>query len=83
MQGVIEGVTNLFQGHLAILRSQIHETLEPVSAAVGKDIDDLFEEDGPFYRPFAGLETQYQQETFYRTHFNLTVSTICNIFISD
>ena len=75
MQGVVEGVTSLMQGHLLALHSNVQKqlSLSGVSPVIG-DLDALFSEDGCFGRPFLGLETQHQQLSYYCNHFNLIVS---------
>ena len=78
LQGVIDGVTGLTQGRLSTLHSRIQSILAAapsgIPASITDDICRLFDENGEFFRPFLGLETEHQQSRFYRTHFNFVVS---------
>ena len=61
LQGVIEGVTDLFQRHLSILHAQVKQKLleAEVQASDIPGLNELFDEDVAGHR-FLGLETQYQ-----------------------
>ena len=50
LQGIIDGVTNLIQGHLSALHTQVCKQLSQsgVSHSVIADLDSLFSDDGPF-----------------------------------
>ncbi len=76
LQGVIEGVTNLTQTRLSVLHTEVCSTLRAagISPSSVPGLDELFDSERPFGRPFLGLETQHQQLTFYNTHFGLIVS---------
>ena len=74
LQGVVKGVTQLFQCHLSALYSKVHETVQnDIPSAVLLDLEKEFT-DGPYSQPFYGLETPFKQLQFYRSHFNLIVS---------
>jgi hypothetical protein len=75
VQGVIEGVTSLMQFHMSALHTHVNQQLTSsgVSPSVIGELSTLFSEDGSFGRPFHGLETQHQQLSFCRTHFNFIV----------
>ena len=81
LQGVIEGVTSLFQEHLSVLHTQVCRKLEEagVQSSSFPGLGELFndEEAG---RPFLGLETQHQQLNYYKSNLNLLVST-CTKFL--
>lgn len=76
VQSLIDGVTCLSQQRLHSLFTQVCEVLAkagiPLSSVSG--LEALFKEDGENGRPFLGLETQYQQLKYYRTHFHFVVS---------
>ena len=76
VQTMIEGVTSLHQEHMHTLHSNVHKTLasKGVDSSIIQEIDSHFIKDGEYPRPFLGLETQYQQEKFYKTHLNFIVS---------
>ena len=76
LQAIVEGVTSLNQSHLSALHAEVHSMLlaAGVSSSSVPGLDMLFDSEGPFGRPFLGLETQHQQLNFYRTHFQLNVS---------
>ena len=78
LQGVIEGVTDLFQRHLSILHAQVKQKLleAEVQASDIPGLNELFDEDVAGH-PFLGLETQYQQMTYFKSHLNLLVSNKC------
>jgi len=38
------------------------------------ELDNLFSERGEFGSPFVGLETEYLQKKYFKTHFDLIVS---------
>ena len=61
LQGVIEGVTDLFQRHLSILHAQVKQKLleAEVQASDIPGLNELFNEDVAGH-PFLGLETLYQ-----------------------
>ena len=76
LQGVVEGVTSLNQIRLSALHSEVCKALNAagLSSSV-PGLDEIFNCDGPFGRPFLGLETQHQQQSFYKEHFQFIVST--------
>lgn len=76
LQGVVEGVTGLMQRHVSSLHAQVCQSLRMsgTSEAAINSISSIFTEDGPMVRPFYGLETQHQQLSYYRKHFQLIVS---------
>ena len=37
------------------------------------DLDHLFSDNGEFGHPFSGLETEYQQHKYFKSHFNFVV----------
>lgn len=76
MNSTIQDVTSLIQylqekAHLAV-----EEALNKagVNAAEIADLQAVFDPEGPFGRPFEGLESAYQQIKYYREHFGLVVS---------
>lgn len=75
LQGVIEGVTTLSRSRLSALHAEVCSTLNAagVSPSSISGLNELFDSDGPFGRPFSGLETQHQQLSFYKTHFQFIV----------
>lgn len=75
IQGIIEGVTGLFQSHHSSLYSRVSDELlhNGTSSDLVSSLETIFE-NGPFGDPFLGLETQYQQMKFYRSHFSFIVS---------
>lgn len=75
LQGVIEGVSGLMQGHLDSLHSEVCQqlSLAGVSDSIISSLGMIFSNDGAHGRPFAGLETHYQQLKFYRDQFNFIV----------
>lgn len=74
IQGVIEGVTSLFQSHRSALYAQVSNELQNGSSPdLVKRLESIFE-NGSLGHPFLGLETQYQQMNFYRSNFNFIVS---------
>lgn len=75
LQGIIDGVTSLMKARLSVLHHQIFSVLpHDLSEDVTDEIEGLFSaDDGTYSSPFHGLETQHQQEAFYRTHFNFVV----------
>ena len=76
LQGVIEGVTTLSRCHLDALHAEVCSILNAagVSPSSIPELNELFDRDGPFGRPFSGLETQHQRLRFYKTHFQFVVS---------
>ena len=78
LQGVIEGVTALSQSRLSALHDEVCSVLSAagISPSSVTGLAELFDADGPFGRPFLGLETQHQQLRFYKTHFQLIVSLL-------
>jgi len=76
LQGVIEGVTSLSRCRLDALYAEVCSVLNAagVSSSSIPEFNELFDRDGPFGRPFSGLETQHQQLRFYKTHFQFIVS---------
>lgn len=77
LQGVIESTTSLVQCRLSELYSQVRDKLlfADVSSDIVSQLELLFTDNGAISRPFMGLETEHQQIIFYRTHFNLIVSS--------
>ncbi len=75
IQGIVEGVTGITQTRLSILQTEVNNVLEAsgVSASSISGLDDLFDQDGVFGRPFLGMETQHQQHKYYTTHFQFVV----------
>lgn len=75
LQGVVEGVTGITQARLSILQTEVHKVLSAsgISASSIPGLDDLFDQDGVFGRPFLGMETQHQQHKYYTTHFQFVV----------
>ena len=75
LQGVAEGVTTWSRSRLSALHAEVCSTLNAagVSPSSISGLNELFDSDGPFGRPFSGLETQHQQLTFYKTHFQFVV----------
>lgn len=74
VQGVVKGVTQLFQCYLSALYNKVRETVkDDIPAAVLLDLEKEFT-DGLYSQPFGGLETPFKQIQFYRTYFNLIVS---------
>lgn len=71
---MIDGVTGLFGGQINSLHVQVKKRLEEAGIDVANipGFDDLFDQD-EVKHPFFGLETQYQQLKFYKTHFNFIV----------
>ena len=78
LQGVIEGVTDLFQRHHSILHAHVKQKLleAEVHASDIPRLNELFDEDIAGH-PFLGLETQYQQMTYFKSHLYLLVSNKC------
>lgn len=78
LQSVIEGVTSLQQERIGVLHSMACSKLmaEGIEHSSVPGLDALFSVDGDYGRPFAGLETQHQQDKYYKTHFQFIVSTI-------
>ena len=76
LQGVIEGVTTLTRSQLSVLHAEVSSVLSEAGVLPSSvpGLDELFDSDGQFGRPFSGLETPHQQLTFCKTHFNLIVS---------
>ena len=75
IQGVVEGVTSLFQQRLDILHTQVCSKLTEAGVTSFSGLDALFSEDRANTRPFLGLETQHQKLKYYKTHFKFIVST--------
>ena len=75
LQDVIEGVTGLNQARLDIMYSAVSRVLTEagISPASLPGLSDIFDPNGEFGRPFLGLETQYQQLKFYKTHYQFVV----------
>ena len=84
LQGIIDEVTNLIQGHLSSLHTQVCKQLSQsgVSHSVIADLDSLFSDDGPYSCPFSGLATQHLQQSFYRKHFKWIVSNLHIIYVT-
>lgn len=78
LQGVIEGVTALNQARLNIMHSAINQVLMEagISPPSVPGLKEIFDPNGEFGRPFLGLETQYQQLKFYKTHYQFVVSLV-------
>ena len=74
VQSVVDGVTSLLQQRLDILHMQVHSKLTEAGVPSMPELDALFSEDGVNGHPFLGLETQHQQQKYYRDHFNFIVS---------
>ena len=85
LQGVIEGVTTLSRNQLSALHAEVCSALNAagVSPSSIPGLNELFDSDGPYGRPFSGLETQHQQLCFYKTHFQFIVSCSLMKFIMD
>lgn len=77
LQGVIDGATSLMQSRLSSLHAQVSRQLRSSGASeeMISGLGSIFSEDSMMGRPFYGLETQHQQQSFYRNHFHLTVRT--------
>lgn len=75
IQGIVECVTGITQTRLNILQTELHNVLAAcgVTASSIPRLDDLFDQDGVFGRPFLGMETQHQQHKYYTTHFEFVV----------
>ena len=69
LQGIVEGATTLSQSRLSASTLNIAGMSQSSISA----LNELFDSDGPFGRPFSGLETQHQQLTFYKTLFQFIV----------
>ncbi len=69
-------MTSLTQTRLSALHSGVCSALQAagITPSSVPGLEDLFENEGPFGRPFLGLETQHQQLSFYKQHFNFVVS---------
>lgn len=81
LQSIVEGVTSLFHDHLDSIRAEVDSKLKDVGESL--PIDDIFEQE-EFRRPFGGLESQHQQITFFKSHFNFVVSVVqsaCNMHL--
>lgn len=78
LQGVVEGVTTLCQGRLSAMHSAVSKVLTNagISPSTISGLDDIFDPEGEFGRPFLGLETLHQQVKFYKTHFRF-VEPVC------
>ena len=76
LQGVIEGVTNLTQTWLSTLHAGVCGILRAagIEPPTVPGLEEHFDSEGSFGRPFLGLETQHQQLSFYKKHFNFVVS---------
>ena len=76
LQGVIEGVTNLTQTRLSALHTEVCGALRAagIEPSTVPGLEEVFDSEGSFGRPFLGLETQHQQLSFYKKHFNFVVS---------
>lgn len=76
VQGIVEGITDLSQFRLDILRQEIYHVLAAagVSPSSIPGLEKIFDSQGPFGRPFIGLETEYQQVSFYKRNFKSVVS---------
>ena len=70
-----QGVTDLFQRHHSILHAQVKQKLlkAEVQASDIPGLNELFDGDVAGH-PFPGLESQYQQMTYFNSYLNLLVS---------
>ncbi len=75
LQGVVEGITSLTQTRLDALHTQVCGALSAagITPSTVPGLEEAFDQDGAFGRPFIGFETQHQQLKFYRSHFPLVV----------
>ncbi len=82
LQSVIEGVTSLTQIRLTVLHGDVCSKLQAagISPSSIPGLDELFDIERPFGRPFMGLETQHQQLAFYKAHFGLIVSNLLSSY---
>jgi hypothetical protein len=70
------GVVKLMTAKLDELQDKVMVALDSDNLTVAKErVASLFE-DEHHLNPFRGLETQYQQEKYYKRHFNLLVPTL-------
>ncbi len=76
VNNIIQDVTALAQFLQDKARSAVEEVLSNAGVASSQipDLQTVFNPDGPFGRPFRGLESTYQQTKYYREHFGLVVS---------
>ena len=77
VQSVVDGVTSLLQQRLDILHMQVRSKLTEAGVLSMPELDALFSEDGVNGHPFFGLETQHQQQKYYRDHFNFISIGTC------
>ncbi len=80
LQGVIDGTTTLWQSQLAEMHTEVCQVLTAAGIGPGSipGLDDVFDNEGKFGRPFAGLETSYRQIKYCKDHLGLVVScTYC------
>lgn len=83
LQGVIDGATGLMQSRLSSLHAQVSQQLRSSGASevMISSLSSIFSEDSIMGRPFYGLETQHQQQSFYRNHFHLIVRTFYSCYV--
>ncbi len=76
VNNIIQDVTALAQFLQDKARIAVEEALKNAGVASSQipDLQTVFNPEGPFGRPFRGLESTYQQTKYCREHFGLVVS---------
>ena len=75
---IINDVTTLFQLHLGNIGSIVKQQLKAknVDDDIVASISGILDPDGENGRPFKGLETEHQQQKYFREKFSMIVSFI-------
>ena len=76
MDTIIQDVTGLNQFLLSKIHSAVECALERagVSTSLVPQLSEIFGHDGPFGRPFHGLESAHQQLQYCKSNLGLVVS---------
>lgn len=75
LQAIIDGITRLNQSRMGLLEREIHRSITDAGLSPSSipGLENIFNCEGYFGRPFIGLETQHHQLSFYKKNFNFIV----------
>ena len=81
VQGIITQVTSLFQVYLSSIHRETQHHLQTLGFDQGicATLNQIFDSDGSYGRPFRGLETEYRQRKYYKDNFHMVVSTVFSV----
>ena len=75
---ILQDVTELCGGIITSLKSDIYKVLSAAGINVDdvSGLEDLFQDESSYMKPFSKLETQYLQMSYYKSHLGFIVSIL-------